>query len=985
MSSNKTLISAFAVLALASTSLTPLDGFAATAKPVSKIAGKATPAKPAKSLPAKPFTPVLPDPTKPVSFAQDFSDIKADPNVRFGRLANGMTYAIMRNATPPGTASFRLRIGGGSMMETEQQRGLAHFLEHMAFNGSKNVPEGDMVKILERHGLKFGPDTNAFTSFDQTVYQLDLPTVGDDDINTALFLLRETGGNLTLAPDAIDRERGVILGEERLRDSPGTHEFKKWAGAAYAGQKYPERLPIGLIDVIKNAKADQFTDFYHAYYRPERATVIAVGDFDPAVIEAKIKAKFGDWQPAGDKALRVADFGTFAKKPLGSDVYTESGLPNGITLTWSKTKDEHYQTQAKNVDDFLDQIRTSIINDRLERQAKKPETAFAAAGLYQFGTEHTADNTQLSITPKEGQDRAALNQAYTTVRQFQLFGADQAELDRALSDLDASFKASVQGEKTRNNRALADGLVDSVEGGEVTTSPTQDYAFFKALRPKITLATINAGIPKIFDGDGPLLWHSGVNVGDLDKTALDTTYAAVQGAQLAKYETQANKVWPYTDFGQGSAITKREDIADLGVTKLTYGNGLIVMIKPTKFKENEIGITVRFSGGQASLSPAANPPVWEASVSDLTEGGLGKLDANQIKDSLTGKIVSANFDIGDDASTLSGATTPTDFTTEMQLLMALTTDAAYNPDAWNRLQSYLPNYYTRLNASTGGVFQLHGSAALHSGDPRFGTPPQADVAKVTNDQIKTLVDHELKTEPVEITIVGDVTEAQAEAVIGKTFAALKSRTASTAPADAGVVKFPTTNLNQTFEHHGRADQDMSFVAWPTVDFFADTQKARGLEMLSEVMTLRLTDVVRENKALSYSPDADSSVSHVFTGYGYLSATAEVRPEQDQAFYDAISGIVADLKAKPISDDELLRARKPVLDKLENDRKTNGYWIGVLQGAGRDPRNLTAIRSRQEQLLKITPADIQALANSYLDMTKSMRITVKPAADATAAN
>ena len=975
MMSKKSLLPALAVLALASTALTPLDGLA---KAAAQKAPAHAPAKPA-------FKPVLPDQKQPVHFAQDYSDIKADPNVRFGRLANGVTYAILKNATPPGTASLRLRIGGGSMMETEQQRGLAHFLEHMAFNGSKNVPEGDMVKILERHGLKFGPDTNAFTSFDQTVYELDLPKTTDDDLDTALFLLRETAGNLLLAPDAIDRERGVILGEERLRDSPGMHEFKKWAASAYTGQKYAERLPIGLVDVIKNAKQDQFVDFYHAYYRPERGTVIAVGDFDVAKMEAKIKAKFGDWKAEGAKDLRVTDFGAYKTKPAQSDVYTENGLPDGITLTWSKAKDEHYQTQAKNEADFIDQIRTAILNDRLERQAKKPETAFAAASLYQYGPEHTADSLQLGITPKPGQDKAAFEQAYTTVRQFRLYGADQTELDRVLKDLDANFKAQVEGEKTRNNRALAESLVDTVNGADVFTSPTQDYAFFKALRPKITLATINGGIEKLFNADGPLLWHSGQAAGDLDKAALAATFDKVNAAKLAKYESQANKTWPYTDFGTPSTVVKREEIKDLGVTQLTYANGLKAVIKPTKFKQNEIGIVVQFAGGQASLSPSQNPPVFEAQVADLLDGGLGKLDANEIKDSLNGKIVRLDFSIGEDASQLSGATTPADFETQMQLLMAFTTDAAYRGDAWERLKSFVPNYYTSLGASTDGVFQLHGSAALHSGDPRFGTPPQDEFLKVSNDQVKALIDRQLKTQPVEITIVGDISEEKAEAAIARTFATLAPRTATAAPADAGVVKFPTANLSQSFEHHGRADQDLSYVAWPTTDFYADTRTARGLEMLANVMQLRLIDVVRENKALSYSPNAGSYASDTFAGYGYLSASAEVKPDQDQTFYDALTGIVADLKAKPIGDDELLRARKPVLDKLENDWKTNAYWLRVLPGSARDPRTVDAIRSRRDQVTSVTAADIQKLANTYLDMSKAMRIQIKPGKDASAAN
>src|SRR6185312_2121467 len=225
------------------------------------------------------------------------SDLKADPSIRFGALPNGMRYAIMRNTTPPGQVSMRLNFDIGSLMERDDQQGLAHFLEHMAFNGSINVPtRGEMVKDLERLGLAFGADTNAQTGFDSTVYKFDLPKSDDQTVDTSLMLLREIAGNLTLDQGAMDKERGVILSEERLRDTPSYEVTKARFGFTMAGQRPPERFPIGLAPVIQSAKVGLIADIYHKYYRPERATLVVVGDIDPAAMEAKIKARFGDWR-----------------------------------------------------------------------------------------------------------------------------------------------------------------------------------------------------------------------------------------------------------------------------------------------------------------------------------------------------------------------------------------------------------------------------------------------------------------------------------------------------------------------------------------------------------------------------------------------------------------------------------------------------------------------------------------------------------------
>ena len=923
------------------------------------------------------------DAGKPVAFAQTHSDIKADPAVIFGRLPNGMTYAILKNATPPGTVSLRLRVNGGSMMEHEEQRGLAHFLEHMAFRGSTHVPDGDMIKILERHGLKFGPDTNAFTAFDQTVYQLDLPKNGGDDIDTGLFLLREAAGSLTLADSSIDKERGVILGEERLRDTPSVHEFKVWSNEVFAGQRYADRLPIGLVPVIQTAKHDTFADLYHNFYRPELETLIVVGDVDPKAIEAEIKAKFSDLK-APANPIRATNFGTYAPKGLMIDTYTETGLPDSISISWMQPDDEHYQTKAKNIADFVNDVRLNILNERFERMAKAEDSPFASASVSHEHIEHTTELTQLNVTPKPGHDKDALAAAYAAVRQYIQFGADPAEVDRQIANLDSTFRQAAASAKTRETRGLADSVVDSLENGEVFTSPDQDLQFFNELKPQLTAQNLNAGIAPLFAGDGPFLWHSSETLGDLDKAALKSTYDMVNQAKLTAEAAHVTKPWPYTDFGAPSAVIKREEVKDLGLTQLTYANGLKVTIKPTQFKQDEISVTVRFDGGLKTLDPAAKPPIFVANSSGVSGGGLGKLSAPDLRDTLAGKIVGVEFGIGDDATILAGGTNQKDFATQMQLLMAFTTDSAYRQDAFDQLKAFVPNYYTRLQSSPGGVFQMKAGGVLHSGDPRFVMPTQAEFLATGNDQVKTLIEQQLKTSPVEITIVGDITVEEAEAEIAKTFATLAPRQAQTVPGDADNVLFPTSDLHQVFEHDGRADQDLSFVAWPGVDFYSDTQRARGLSMLSEVITLRLTDIVRKQQAIAYSPNAGTNNSQTFTHYGYISASAEVKPDKDQAFYDDVANIAADLKAHPISDDELARAQKPVIDKMESELKTNGYWEQVLPGSMTDARKLDAIRTRHDQYLKVTAADIQALANRYLDMSKALHIQVKPSAKASAA-
>ncbi len=271
-------------------------------------------------------------------WAQAASDIPADPAVRYGLLPNGMRYALLHNATPPGQASFRLRIDAGSLMERDDQKGLAHFMEHMAFNGTKEVPENEMLRILERLGLAFGADTNAFTSFDQTAYLLELPRTNDETVDAALRIMREQVSEALMAADAVDDERGVIEGEERMRNTPQLRIAKAQFGLLASGQRLSNRFPIGDLDIIRTAPRERFVEFYDAYYRPNRATFIAVGDFDVEVMEGKVRAAFESWTPKAADGPDP-DLGQVAARGPETRVLVEPGIQSSVDINWIRPPD----------------------------------------------------------------------------------------------------------------------------------------------------------------------------------------------------------------------------------------------------------------------------------------------------------------------------------------------------------------------------------------------------------------------------------------------------------------------------------------------------------------------------------------------------------------------------------------------------------------------------------------------------------------------
>jgi len=363
-------------------------------------------------------------------------------------LPNGMRYVIRRQAARPGQAALRLRIEAGSLLESDAQQGLAHFLEHMAFKGSKAYPDGEMVRILERHGLAFGADTNASTDFDQTVYKLDLPRTDDDTVDTTLALLREAAGELTLDQAAMDSERGVVLSEERTRDTPYFRLFGSRLRFQLKDQRPGDRFPIGKVDVLRTAPVSQIADYYRKYYRPERTVLIAVGDFDPAVMEAKIREsvrQLGRPGPAG----KEPGLGKVKSRKLEARLMVDPGLATSIGVAWVRPPDPQSLTpMATRREDLLKQLGFTVLNRRLQAIARSPGSPFLSSGAFATTEYKAATITNLVVNADFGQWKEALTRAELEQRRLLQFGVRQDELDREIVELRTALKASAAGAAT---------------------------------------------------------------------------------------------------------------------------------------------------------------------------------------------------------------------------------------------------------------------------------------------------------------------------------------------------------------------------------------------------------------------------------------------------------------------------------------------------------------------------------------------------------
>ena len=926
---------------------------------------------------AQPQIAALAAPASNSAWPQASTDIPADPNVRFGVLPNGMRYVIQRNATPPGQASLRLRIHAGSLMETDAQQGLAHYLEHMTFNGSKHVPEGEMIKILERHGLAFGADTNAQTSWDQTVYQLDLPSTDQDTLDTSLMLLREGADQLLLDPGAIDRERGVILSEERARDTPGLHVTKAGLGFFLKDQLASRRLPIGQVSVIKSAGQDLIADFYHKYYRPERAVLVAIGDFDPAEMEAKIKAQFSDWKdngPAGPEPV----LGQPLQRGADTKLIVEPGAPLSIQMEWLQPADTSKDSQAKRERKQIEQLGLAVLNRRLQRLYRSETPPFISAASYKGDFIHSAEATILSVSAQPDKWRPALTAADEEVRRLVQYGVRQDELDREIAEMRVSLQTALAQEPTRKTPQIAGDIVDTIEDDEVYTDAAEDLKLFEEEVKGLKAETVNATLKDVFSGAGPLVYMASPDPVEGGEAALSQTFQLAQAAPLAPPQVEEAKAWPYTNFGQAGKVVERKELSDLGVTLVRFQNGVRLTVKPTRFRDSQVLVRVRLGHGLLDLPSDHSTPIWAANWGGFTEGGLKDLSTEEIDQVLASKIYGTQFAATDDAFLLQGATRPQDLAVQLQVLAAYSSQPGYRPEAFQRLRTYASTLEAQLEATPSGVMSRDLNRLMHGNDQRFAFPDSHEIATATPEAFKAIMQQHVADGPIDVVIVGDIPLEKAIELTASTFGALPARPLDPVPPQARAVSLPPATPDPIVLHHkGRADQAIAFGAWPTDDFFSNPQRARTLRVLAEVMENRMLDDLRKAEGVTYSPQAGASASLIFPHYGYLSALVEIPPDKMPAFYADLSKIAADLKTKDVSADELERAKKPLVDELEKSRDTNEYWLDQLAGAYEDPRRLDAVRSVVASLGSVTAAEIKEAAQLYLSEDKLWKLEITP--------
>lgn len=904
-----------------------------------------------------------------VNWPQASSDVAADSGVKFGVLPNGLRYAILHNETPSTGVSMRMLVNAGSMTERDEEQGLMHFLEHMSFRSSDKIADGDVVRILQRHGLRFGADTNAFTSFDQIVYKFDFPNNDAESIADGMLIFREVASKLKLEPALVEAEKGVVLSEERARDTAGYRGLKVQYGLTGEGTRVIQRYPIGTIDALKGATSARLRRLYEANFRPENAVIFVVGNVDVAAIEKDIQNRFSDWKSAGtpDKI----DLGKVAPSRTAAE-FTGEGAPDYLLINWPAQADLRADTMALEKEKLLRQLGITVLNNRLGDRAAKPGSPYVAAGLsVDDKLAGTASVTSLQIVSAPENWRPALDAALTEQRQLMQDGMTPAELARAVSILKTVVKTEADGASTRTSAQIADDITATTQRAEVFTSPVAILPLANVVLDSATPAQVMAALQTAFDGRKPVLFRS-AKAGPVGEAVLAEALNTTLAKPIEKRAAEAVFNWPYGDWGKPGTVVSRVEDKALGTTTVRFSNGTSLVVKPTAFAKDSVRVLVSLGGGKAAVPQALAHTLWAGD--QMIYGGTGKASLVQIQQwaEINGKVITVAPQLSSLAASLAGVTRPADLDAQMQLLTAYARDPGFRAEQEDKVKATAPMFANQLSGNAQGSFVRGRSLVLTGGDIRYtDLPTEADLSATKPGDLKALWAPQLAAS-ADITVVGDVSADKAIAAVAASFGAV--------PAVKPAVRVRATitmpkgrEAPYVYEHGGRKDQAFYGMYWQLPDYFASPKEAVAADLLSKALSQRLVDSVREKLGITYSPSTEAVASRQIGGYGYLGATIETPQANFATFRKIVLDQMADLAAKPISADELLRARNQALATRKQERERNEFWLSGLALSHRVPAMRTAILDAIPMTETVTAADIQALAKKRL--AKHVPVTV----------
>ncbi len=909
------------------------------------------------------------------------SDIVSDPDLVTGMLPNGFRYTMMKNREPKDRVSMHLLVQVGSFHETVDQRGVAHFLEHMMFNGSKNYPPGELIKYFQLIGMQFGPDANAHTGFQETVYDILLPGGDTESIEEGLLVLKDYAQGALLLQEEIDRERGVILSEKRSRDSADYRTYVEELKFEFPDARFTHRLPIGEETVIRTVDHESMRQFYDTWYRPERMVLIIVGEFDVPGAERLVRAEFGDMTARG-AVMSGIDFGEVHHEGLKTFYHHEAELgATSVAIEVARKTETRTDSAQLRREDLVIDMAGWMLQNRLEEMVSAPDAPFTSAVIYMGRFMQQVEYGEISADCRPENWKKALSRIEQTLRQALAFGFTGNELERVKKEMVSYLENAVVQAATRESGDLASEIIWHINNNRTFLSPGQENSLLKPIISEVTLDDVHAALQKAWPPDHRLVLVTGnasleSSDGRNPEKEIQSVYELSATAQVEAREDSAPSAFPYLLKPQSPGeIRRMEMVEDLDLVQVDFENGVRLNLKKTDFEAGKIRSSIVFGDGK-SAEPLDCPGLAILSEAVVNESGLGRLDKNELAYALAGSQVKTAFEIEEDRFVYRGTCASQELELLVQALYAHVMDPGFRQDAFGLVMERVEQTCEALVRDIDGAMTLEGRRFLAGGDSRFGIPPLDSLKSLTLEDVRTWIGASRKNCVLEVNLVGDMDVEGAIDLVCEYFGAIPGGVAPSGEIQRRPVAFPAGKTLDV-QVDTQIPKGLVVVAYPTDDYW-DISRTRRISVLGDIFSEKLRERIREELGASYSPFAYNAPSRAHGGYGVLQAYVYVAPEQADLVVKAVREISGSIVQKGVSAEDLERSLKPILTSIKDYRRTNTYWLdSVMSDCLRHPQQLDWSRTFEADYASITVEDIKKMAETYLVDERAACITIVP--------
>lgn len=914
------------------------------------------------------------------------SDLKNDPSVTYGALPNGLRYAIKPNKLPEREVVLRFRLKAGSKYERDDQRGLSHVIEHMAFNGSTNIPEGELTKTMERLGSSFGRDVNAHVSTDEAMYKLDLPRADGGRLETALKIFRETADRLLFDEAAIKREIGVVLSEINDSETPSLRVSRRTANFIWPDDIRTKREPLGQRAIVEAATSAKLREFYDRWYRPDRALLVISGDVDIAATKALIASTFADWAPKTPEIPPEPDDGTWPAGQLRALVQVEPDLPIALSVTAIRPDEFDYgelDTAAGRKWWLLHGIASDVFRRRLATMQLVDNPPATRISFNQS----SADNgwmSGLTIVPRGSDWRRGLNAAVIELRQAMTAGFNKAEIEEAIKERRVGYDRAIAEASTRRTTSYSGAIMSALANDSIYTTPEDRKRLFEEVVATATPQALQAAFAWWWTGVDPalVLMTKEPLVGG--EEALKSAWREAMAAPLPARTAYVRAQYKPITFPSPGKLVSTEVRKDPDATIGRFANGVTLAFKQTKFTADRVSISINFGAG--ALAFPQDDPYWTNFASAAWNGdGVGALSRDQMITALAGRSTSlAGVGVSDAFTSLSASPATADLREQLQVMLSQVREPRLGPRAGLLLRDQLRAAWDAIPLTAAGAFSFNSGTFYYKGLPRFELPSLENMLNSDDALGKERLRALLAAAPITVTIVGDTSWEAARDAVAQTFGALPTRVGLAPGFDKleAWARLPTGKPPRVLFHKGLQTQAIAHVSWLTQGS-KDLQHSNDLYLLSQVLQLRLTEKVREAEGESYSPSG-SWTTEAIVDQGRLSTFASITPDQVGNVTKMIEDIARDLGTTGPTSDELQRVIDPLLESRARRLQTNGYWIGVMSiiGLPRPPGYAQGdpfeLEKDVERRIRSTTLDsLRRLAALYMVPANAIRVEVLP--------